>query len=219
MATYDVNKLTKLGALKQLAQRIKDGYVTQEDFNEVSDSVALLQTNYGDLQGKVTVLEETGGEANIIESITVNNEETDVLDKTVNITVPKKTSELDNDAGFKDESGVQSMIDAGINKFKTDVTSDDTINTFKELVDYVAAHGEEAAELMQNISNLETLVGEESVSTQIATALTNYIQKDGNKVLSTNDYTTEDKEKVDTIDYATDEEISEMLEEVFSVTE
>lgn len=219
MPTYDVNKLTKLGALKQLAQRIKDGYVTKEDFNEVNDSVALLQTNYGDLQSKVNILEEAGGEANIIESITVNNEGTEVVGKSVNITVPKKTSELDNDANFTDEDGVQNMIDAGINKFATDVTNDDVINTFKEIVDYVAAHSEEAAELLQNISELETRVGKESVATQIITALTNYVQKDGDKVLSTNDYTTEDKQKVSTIDYATDEEIGAMLDEVFSATE
>lgn len=45
MATYDITKLTNLGALKRLAQRIKDYYVTQTDLNEVRDSVTETITN------------------------------------------------------------------------------------------------------------------------------------------------------------------------------
>ena len=107
------------------------------------------------------------------------------------------------------------MIDAAIEAFETEVTNDNTIDTFKEIVDYIAENGVEFAQMISDLRELEGLVGETPVSLQITTALEDYVVKDGAKVLSTNDYTSTDKEKVDGIEYATDEEIEEMLNEIF----
>lgn len=222
MANYDVEKLTKLGALKALAERVKGECASKTEFDELSDDVAQLETNVGTLQEDIEALKSSEGEQNIIESIKVNDEVQAISEKSVNIVVPKKTSELDNDAGYINEDGVQNLVNAGINKFATDISDDNVVNTFKEMVDYVSEHGEEAVDMATNIQknagdieDLKTLVGSTNVSDQIDAALDGYVQKDGDKVLSTNDYTTADKEKLDGIEYASEQEVSDMLNEVF----
>lgn len=84
---------------------------------------------------------------------------------------------------------IDAKIAAGINKFATEVSSDDTINTFKELIDYVSTHGKDAASMMSSITVLQQLVGEKSVSEQIATAIAGKVDKEEGKGLSTNDFT------------------------------
>ena len=66
---------------------------------------------------------------------------------------------------------VDKKITDAINDFATKVTEGETIDTFKELVDYVGKHGGEAAEMASAISTLETKVGEKSVETQINEAI------------------------------------------------
>ena len=64
------------------------------------------------------------------------------------------------------EGSVTTTVDDAINKFATDVTNDDVVNSYKELIDWVATHGSEAAEMAAaieaneaSISDLEKLVG------------------------------------------------------------
>ena len=70
------------------------------------------------------------------------------------------------------EGSVAKDIKDAINDFATKVTDNSTFDTFKELVDYVAEHGGEAAEMASAIDALEALVGDKSVATQIAEAIT-----------------------------------------------
>ena len=49
------------------------------------------------------------------------------------------------------EGSVQKKVDTAINDFATKISDDGTVNTFKELVDYVADHGSEAATMAANI--------------------------------------------------------------------
>ena len=67
---------------------------------------------------------------------------------------------------------VDKKITDAINDFSTKVTDNGTIDTFKELVDYVGTHGGEAAEMASAIDALETKVGEKSVQVQISEAIT-----------------------------------------------
>lgn len=69
------------------------------------------------------------------------------------------------------EDSVDAKIDAKINEFATAISDNETVDTFKELVDYVANHGGEAATLAADITNLQGLVGETPVSEQIANAI------------------------------------------------
>lgn len=64
------------------------------------------------------------------------------------------------------DGSVKKTVDDAINKFATDVTDDAVVNSYKELIDWVAEHGSEAAEMAAAIkenetaiSELETLVG------------------------------------------------------------
>ena len=49
------------------------------------------------------------------------------------------------------EGSVKATVDAAINKFATDVTDDKVVNSFKELVDWAAEHGSDAAEMADAI--------------------------------------------------------------------
>lgn len=140
---------------------------------------------------------------------------------------------------------VQKTVDDAIDAFAAKVSDDGTVNTLKELVDWVAEHGPEAGEMADGISqnaedidNLAKLIGTlpegatsttivayiaeaiaalnigdyaktSEMNTAIANAIANYynkteidnklsgyVTKDGDKVLSTNDYTTAEKNKL-----------------------
>ena len=49
------------------------------------------------------------------------------------------------------EGSVKATVDAAINKFATDVTDDKVVNSFKELVNWAAEHGSDAAEMAEAI--------------------------------------------------------------------
>ena len=90
-------------------------------------------------------------------------------------------------------AGIDKTIDEkvaeGINAFATEVSGDGVFNTFKELVEYVSTHGQEAAELASNITVLQQLVGKTPVSEQITTAIADKVDKEDGKGLSSNDFT------------------------------
>lgn len=69
------------------------------------------------------------------------------------------------------EGSVDKKVADAINEFATQITDDGTINTFKEVLNYISTHGGEAADMMAAIDTLETLVGEKAVATQIAEAI------------------------------------------------
>lgn len=85
------------------------------------------------------------------------------------------------------------MIDKAINKFATDVTDDNVVNSYKELIDWVAKHGPEATKMAGGISenktaiaDLKTLVGtlpEGATSTTVVAYITEAIN-----ALSIGDY-------------------------------
>ena len=69
------------------------------------------------------------------------------------------------------EGSVDKKVADAINEFATQITDDGTINTFKEVLNYIGTHGGEAADMMAAIDTLEALVGEKSVAAQIAEAI------------------------------------------------
>lgn len=152
-----------------------------------------------------------------------------------------KVNDLDTLTG-DGEGSISKMIDAAINKFATDVTDDNVVNSYKELIDWVAKHGPEATKMAGGISDnktaiadLKTLVGtlpEDVTSTTVVAYITEAIN-----ALSIGDYakTTEVTAAINTalesyytktqvdetfvkktdIVMATDEEVDAMLTEVF----
>lgn len=114
------------------------------------------------------------------------------------------------------EGSVDKKVADAINEFATKVSDDKTVNTFKELIDYAAAHQGEystlSGEVQTNTTAIETLNGtgagsvtktvNDAVEAAQATLQGNIDKKvdavEG-KGLSTNDYTTDEKNKLEGI--------------------
>lgn len=69
------------------------------------------------------------------------------------------------------DGSVDKKVKDAINAFATKISENGTIDTFKELVDYVGTHGGEAGEMAAAIDILEGLVGDKAVATQITEAI------------------------------------------------
>lgn len=98
---------------------------------------------------------------------------------------------------------VSKAITDAFNKFTTDVTDDEVVNSFKELVDWAAEHGSEAGEMAAAISSLEGLLagiggGEEpaTVMAAIKSASDKKVDKVSGYGLSKNDFTDDLKNKL-----------------------
>ena len=247
---YDTSKLTKLAALKALAQKVQSDYALKKDLVALSERVDDLVT--------------AGGEPNKLEGIKVNGTLLTLTDKIADILIQESTANgnisvnnidvpihglaalayksevsesdlastlkaiLDAKAKQADldiltgtgEGSISKMIDAAINKFATDVTDDDVVNSYKELIDWVATHGPEATQMASGISenktaiaNLKTLVGtlpEGATSTTVVAYITEAIN-----ALSIGDYakTTEVTAAISTAlaDYAKTSDVNTSL--------
>lgn len=97
---YNTEKLTKLEALKALAERIKSDYATKASVDILSD--------------RVDGLVAEGGEPNIITAIKVNGTAQTITNKAVDIKVPTKTSELSNDSKYQSDTQVAAAIQTAI---------------------------------------------------------------------------------------------------------
>lgn len=96
-------------------------------------------------------------------------------DTSVKASISANKTAIDKLNGSGDGS-VDKKISDAIDAFTTKATDDGTINTLKELIDYVAAHGGEVSTMQGNISanktaiaNLVKLVGSLPVSTEAKT--------------------------------------------------
>ena len=97
MANYDLNHIPALRDLQDLAKR--------------------QNAQHKALNSRVKALENIGAQANKIESIKVNGTaQTIDPDKSVNITVPTKTSQLNNDSTFQTSAQVVEAINTAISK-------------------------------------------------------------------------------------------------------
>lgn len=116
------------------------------------------------------------------------------------------------------EGSVDKKIADAINDFSTKVSDDQTVNTFKELIDYAAAHKGEystlSGDVQANKTAIATLNGKDTVVGSVAKTVKDAVKSaqdtlqgniDGKvdkvtgKGLSTNDYTTDEKNKLEGI--------------------
>ena len=145
MANYAEEHLSRLGDLKRLAEKIKDDYSTKKELSALSEKVDGLVTAGGE-PNKLEGVKVNGTELNITDKkvdvvIQVNGANAPVSGKKVNITVPT-------------DSDIEQKVKEGIDDFATKVTSDNaTVDTFAELVDYVAKHGTEVTGMLKDIGD------------------------------------------------------------------
>ena len=127
-----------------------------ETVDGLKSAVAGLQKDVAELQTDVASLQEI---------ITPSGEgELPLLDR---------LETLENQMNGDGENSVVAIVNQEINKFANEISDDGTINTFKELVDYVAGHGAEFSAVVNDVTTLQELVGNKSVSDQIVEAITN----------------------------------------------
>lgn len=171
---YNESKLAKLSALKALAQRT---------------------------DARLDALEGVGAQANVIEHIKVNGVELTIQDgKIVNITVPTKVSDLSNDSAFQTATQVSNAIAAAdhLKRKKVDSVSaiDATATDAEQYIYMVPKTGSDSDDVYDEYMVLDGKV-EHVGNTKVD--LTNYVQKETGKGLSTEDFTTELKNKLDGI--------------------
>lgn len=135
---------------------------------------------------------------------------------------------------------IKKAIDDAFNDFATKVSDDNVVNTYKELVDYAAANGAEVATLVGQIAALaaKTALGtgedgaeyatvkayveayvQEKVaeaSSGAAAGLDGKVDKEPGKGLSANDFTDAYKAKLDSLEFATEEEVKGIIDSIFA---
>ena len=119
---------------------------------------------------------------------------------------------------------VSKAITDAFNDFATKVSDDGVVNSYKELIDWAAEHGGEAAQMTAAITNIENLltgiggegdpatvkaaiaaaindlnIGNYYTKTEVDTALNGKVSKEDGKGLSQNDFTNAFKAKLDGI--------------------
>lgn len=181
MADYDINHITKLGHLQKLAQKE----------NQKANALAT----------RVDALEKVGAQANKIESIKVNGTaQTIASDKSVNITVPTKTSQLSNDSAYQTSAQVANAISTAISK---------SGHASFQKVDAVPAVADAQENIMYLVMNSTTkhydiyakIKGASGTYTMellddTTVDLSGKVDKVTGKGLSTNDFTTAEKTKL-----------------------
>lgn len=188
---YNEEKGTKLKHLKELSQKVK----------AMKDDLAALSDQVDDIVAE-------GGEPNVITAVKVNGTAQAITDKAVNITVPTKTSQITNDSNYQTNAQVAAAIQAAISatghaSFKK-VDTVPTAATAEENVLYLVLNSKtghydiyalvgEAVELLDDTTvDLSGYTDTEALDALLA----NKVDKVTGKGLSTNDFTTAEKEKL-----------------------
>lgn len=180
---YDVNGLIKLGTLKTLMTKIKDFFATKAALEDVSD--------------RVDEIIETGGEPNTINAIKVNNEVQNINNKEVNISVPTAVSDLNNDEQYQTKDEVAAMVAAAEHMKRKKVASVDAIDkSADDAEQYIYMVPRDSGENGDHYDEYMVIDGNVEKVGNWAVDLSDYVQKDGDKVLSDENYTAADKTKL-----------------------
>lgn len=192
---YDLQKGAKLQALKELAAKMKADYATKSSVQEIAE--------------RVDGLVAEGGEPNVITAVKVNGTaQTIAADKSVNITVPTKTSQLNNDSTYQTSAEVATAIQAAIAttghaKFEK-VDTVPTAATAEENVLYLVLNSKtNHYDIYALVGNSIELLDDTTVDLSNYTTtdalnalLAKKVDAETGKGLSSNDYTTAEKTKL-----------------------
>ncbi|MBR1760275.1 MAG: hypothetical protein IJ741_03745 [Schwartzia sp.] len=191
-------KATRLKHLKSLAARTK----------AVTDA----------LDSRTSALEAVGAQANVLESVSVNGMPQTISEKNVDITMPTKVSDLTNDSDFQSGTQVQNAIAAKISSaYKAGGTKAfadlpallvaanegyvyNVSDAFTTTADFVEGAGKKHPAgtnvvVINTADEGETAVYKFDVLAGFVD-LSNLVEKEAGKGLSTEDYTTTEKDKL-----------------------
>lgn len=138
---------TNAAASLAVATGVRDSVGTVPQGQTVMEIIQTIQeTGYDDtqIQNKINTVEGNlttlTGRVDTVETVAFNNEEL--------------LGVLTGDG----DGSIKKLVDGVINKFATDVSNDGVVNTYKELVDYVASHAPEAANMAGDIASNKTAI-------------------------------------------------------------
>lgn len=176
---YDTSKLTKLAALKALAQKVESDYATK--------------TSVSNLEQRINDIVATGGEPNTINKIKVNGTEQAIgEDKSVDIVVPVKVSDLTNDSKFQTDTEVAAAIAAADHMKRKIVDSTADIDlTAADASQYIYMVKKSTTKTGDKYDEYMVLNGSVEKVGNWEVDLSNYQPKEAGKGLSTNDFTNE----------------------------
>ena len=102
-------------AFNEYKTTVENTYATKAALEPVAQDAANAKTAVGNLETRFDEIVAVGGEPNAINKVQVNGSELTITDKTVNIIVPTKASDLTDDTGFDARiTAAQSQADKGV---------------------------------------------------------------------------------------------------------
>ena len=129
--------------------------LSEEFTNYKETNNEAVATNASGIEANKTAIEEIQGD--YLKSTDKEQLQDDISKVSEKATENAAAIEILNGEG---DGSVKQSIDNAFNEFAANVTNDDVVNTYKELIDYAAAHGPEFVELVGEVDTINTHVGE-----------------------------------------------------------
>ena len=208
--------------LLYLWQKIKTKFATITDLDGKVDKVTgkgLSTNDYTTAEKNKLNDVASGAQVNVIETVKVNNTALTPSSKAVNITVPTKTSDITNDSGFITTADIPEGAAASTTTPKMDgaaaigtemafargdhVHPSDTskVPTTRKVAGHALSTDVTLVKSDVGLGNVDNTADvDKPISTAQQTALDNKVDKETGKGLSTNDYTTAEKNKLNGIE-------------------
>ena len=115
LEAIDHTAYTTNAVFNEYKTTVENTYATQTVVNEVKKTADNAKTAVGNLETRFDEIVAVGGEPNAINKIQVNGSELTITDKTVNIAVPTKFSDITDDSGFDTRiTAAQNQADKGV---------------------------------------------------------------------------------------------------------
>jgi hypothetical protein len=207
--------------LLYLWQKIKNVFATKDALNDKVDKVTgkgLSTNDYTTTEKNKLKDVASGAQVNIIETVKVNDIALTPSSKAVNITVPTKTSDITNDSGFITSADIPEGAAASTTTPKMDGTAavgketafargdhvhpSDTsrVPTTRKVAGHALSADVTLVKSDVGLGNVDNTADvDKPISTAQQTALNDKVDKITGKGLSTNDYTTAEKDKLNGI--------------------
>lgn len=230
MSPEDFNKIAGIsaGAEANVLEGVKVNGVALSIASKIVDILIATGSTNGTISVQGTDV-PIRGLAALAYKANVSADELDAALKAV-IDAKAESSEVSTLSGKIDtlngtgSGSVSKAITDAFNDFATKVSDDGVVNSYKELIDWAAEHGGEAAQMTAAITNIENLltgiggegdpatvkaaiaaaindlnIGNYYTKTEVDTALNGKVSKEDGKGLSQNDFTNAFKSKLDGI--------------------
>lgn len=160
--TYD----TEISDLSDRIDGVEDGInTTNQTLEGVSQELKsykktnneAVSTNASGIEDNKTAIKEIKGD--YLKSTDKTQLQDEIAKVSENVDANASVIEVLN--GDKTVAGsVKQSIDNAFNEFAANVTNDNVVNTYKELIDYAATHGPEFTELVGKVDTINAHVGE-----------------------------------------------------------